>query len=87
MLGVVSAQRLSQIVRENWLFSWKRMSRAFYVIISLLWTGERERCAHFVTLLAAFVPTVVASGNVKRTKKANITYVRAYTWASSSFYK
>lgn len=40
---------------------------------------ERERCAHFVTLLATFVPTVVTSGSAKRTKKVNITYVRANT--------
>lgn len=87
--GVMSAQRLSHnsAGKLTVFVETNDRSRAFYVIISLLQTGERERCAHFVTLLAAFVPTVATSGNVRRTKKANITYVRAYTWASSSFYK
>lgn len=64
-LSYNSAGKLNVFVEAN---DWSRM---FYVIISLLRTGGRERCAHFVTLLA-FVPTVAASGNVKRTKKKRI---------------
>jgi len=74
VLGVMSAQRLSHnsAGKLTVFVETNDRSRAFYVIISLLQTGERERCAHFVTLLAAFVPTVATSGNVRRTKKAKL---------------